>query len=58
MGAGLVALYRMMGTSMGRLVFVGLDTRLAGQFQESVRIESVATPSFPGVPSWLVQEAD
>jgi len=53
-----MAHYRMMETSMGRLVFVGLDTRLAGQFQDSVRIESVATPSFPGVPSRVVQEAD
>jgi len=40
----------MIGTSIGRPVFVGLDTRLTDQFPEWVRIEDDVTLSFPGMP--------
>lgn len=41
-----LALYRMMGVSIGRHVFVGLDTWLDCQFPELIRIEDDVTISF------------
>jgi acetyltransferase-like isoleucine patch superfamily enzyme len=41
-----LALYRMMGISIGRNVFVGLDTWLDDQFPELIRVEDDVTISF------------
>ncbi|MBI5711350.1 MAG: acyltransferase [Candidatus Eisenbacteria bacterium] len=41
-----LALYRMMGVSIGKHVFVGLDTWLDCQFPELIRIEDDVTISF------------
>jgi acetyltransferase-like isoleucine patch superfamily enzyme len=41
-----LALYRWMGISIGRHVFVGLDTWLDDQFPELIRIEDDVTISF------------
>lgn len=41
-----VALYRAMGISIGRHVFIGLDTWLDDQFPELIRIEDDVTISF------------
>lgn len=45
-GALRLWLYRLMGVSIGRHVFVGLDTYLDDQFPELIRIEDDVTVSF------------